>query len=190
MINDYSKDVSTFFRVLQRHYQAFLDMMCWQITTRSEFDRLVGTDPATLTDLERAARFFYLQRTSFGGKVNGRTFGTSPSEPGRFNIVKLAPLLEDVHERLSGVVIERLSYQAFIPRYDREGTLFYLDPPYWGNENDYGEGLFGRGDFEQMAELLAGIKGRFILSINDRPEVRDVFKEFTLQPVSLTYTVG
>lgn len=56
-------------------------MMRWQLTTRAEFERLVRTDPETLTDFERAARFYYLQRTAFGGKVSGRTFGTSVQRP-------------------------------------------------------------------------------------------------------------
>lgn len=76
VINDWSRDVATFFRVLQRHYVAFLEMMKFQLTTRSEFERLSKTDPDTLTDLERAARFLYLQRVAYGGKVDGRTSGS------------------------------------------------------------------------------------------------------------------
>ncbi len=41
-INDASQDVATFFRVLQRHYQAFLDMLKWQVTSRAEFARLAA----------------------------------------------------------------------------------------------------------------------------------------------------
>src|SRR6202000_1901689 len=74
-INDMSRDVAGLFRILQRHYQAFMDMLKWQGTRRGEFQRLAAQDPDTLTDLERAARFLYLQRLSFGGKVAGRTFG-------------------------------------------------------------------------------------------------------------------
>ena len=55
-----------------------------------------------LTDLERAARFIYLQRTAFGGKVDGRHFGVSPDRPGRFDITQLRPMLEDLHQRLAG----------------------------------------------------------------------------------------
>lgn len=130
VINDLSTDVATLFRVLQRHYQALMDMLRWQITSREEFQRLLAMAPDTLTDLERAARFLYLQRLAFGGKVQGRNFGVSVGLPGRFDVGKLGPLLEAVHERLAGVVIERLPYHQLLPRYDRPGTLFYLDPPY------------------------------------------------------------
>ncbi|HAU29789.1 MAG TPA: DNA methyltransferase [Rhodospirillaceae bacterium] len=190
VINDLNREVATFFRVLQRHYVAFLDMMKFQLTTRYEFERLSATDPNTLTDLERAARFLYLQKTAFGGKVAGQNFGITPSSPGRFNVTRLGPMLEDLHLRLAGVVIECLPYQDFIKRYDRPGTLFYLDPPYWGCENDYGKGLFDRLDFDHMATQLGAIQGKFILSINDRPEVRRVFKGFTIEEVDTTYTIA
>jgi DNA adenine methylase len=189
VINDYSRDVSTFFRVLQRHYQAFLDMIRWQLTTRADFERLLATDPDTLTDLERSARFLYLQRAAFGGKVAGRTFGVAPGAGGRFDITKLVPMLEDVHSRLAGVVIEALPWQAFLERYDRPSTLFYLDPPYYGSEGDYGP-LFDRSQFEQLAESLRRREGRFILSINDHPEVRRIFDGFTMEAVQTTYSVG
>jgi DNA adenine methylase len=190
VINDWSDDVSTFFRILQRHYTAFMDMLRYQLTTRARFEQLRDTDPATLTDLERAARFLYLQRLAFGGKVAGRNFGVAPSNSARFDITKLAPLLEELHERLAPVVIERLPFSKFIASYDRLGTLFYLDPPYFGCERDYGDGMFCRDDFALMADQLRGIKGRFILSINDTPEIRETFSGFNFEEVPTTYQVG
>jgi DNA adenine methylase len=187
VINDFNRDVATFFRILQRHYAAFLGMMNFQLTTRAEFERLKATAPETLTDLERAARFLYLQRTAFGGKVSGRNFGVDPGVGAPFNVTKLAPLLDELHERLAGVTIECLPYDGFIRRYDRPGTLFYLDPPYWGSEDYYGKGMFSKADFERLAEILAGIKGRFLLSINDVPPVRRIFGAFKLRPVRLHY---
>ena len=175
VINDRGRDIANLFRILQRHYPQFLDTLRFQLTTRAEFLRLVQVDPDTLTDLERAARFLYLQRTAFGGKVSGRNFGVARERPARFNLTTLEPMLEDLHSRLAGVVIECLDWSDFIPRYDSEGTLFYLDPPYWGCEDDYGKAMFERADFQRMTQLLAGIKGRFILSLNDLPEVRETF---------------
>ena len=167
-----------------------MDMLRWQITSRSEFERLLASAPGALTDLERAARFLYLQRTAFGGKVNGRTFGVSVIQGVRFDVVKLGSILEDVHERLTGVVIERLPWADFLRRYDRPQTLFYLDPPYFGNEGDYDPGVFAAADFEKMADLLAGLSGHFLLSLNDHPEVRRLFRSFQIEAVSTTYTLS
>ncbi len=189
VINDASRDVATFFRVLQRHFQALVDMMHWQLTTRAEFHRLIATVPDTLTDLERSARFFYLQRSGFGGKVKGRTFGTSAVRGGAFDITRIVPHLEELHARLAGVTIECLPYADFIVRYDRPTTLFYLDPPYVGYEKEY-EGGFNRDDFARLAELLARLQGHFILSLNDHPFVRKCFAGFSLSRVPITYTAG
>ena len=99
-------------------------------------------------------------------------------------------MLEDLHSRLAGVTIECLDWSAFIPRYDSAETLFYLDPPYWGCEDDYGKAMFARADFQRMAQQLAGIKGRFMLSLNDLPEVRQTFAGFALTEVRTTYTIS
>lgn len=190
VINDYSRDVATLFRVLEHHYVSFMDELKWKLTSRAEFEKLVAAEAESLTDMQRAARFLYLQKTAFGGKISGRNFGVSPQSSARFDVTKLGAMLEDVHERLAGVTIECLDYKAFIKRYDHEGCLFYLDPPYFGCEEDYGKNMFSRAEFDVMAALLKGIKGRFILSINDTPEIREIFKDFHLSPVGVTYTVN
>jgi DNA adenine methylase len=190
VLNDISTDLVTLFRILQRHYVALMDMLRWQITSRAEFERLVKAEPDTLTDLERAARFLYLQRTAFGGKVNGRNFGVSPRSSARFDVVALGQVLEVVHDRLSGVVIERLPFADLIRRYDRPETLFYLDPPYWGCETDYGVGVFSRPDFERLATILRDLQGCFLLSLNDTPGVRQVFSGFQIDAVETVYSIG
>ncbi|MGH1577691.1 DNA adenine methylase [Planktotalea sp.] len=189
-INDAGRDVYNLFRVLQEHYVAFLDMLRFQITTQANFIRLTKVDPETLTDLQRAARFLYLQRTAFGGKPSGQNFGVATDRPARFNLTTLESDLEALHERLSGVTIMCVDYSNFIARMDRKHTLFYLDPPYWGCENDYGKALFERADFERLAEQLKGIKGRFVMSINDVPEIRETFAAFHMSEVSTTYTIA
>jgi len=143
-----------------------------------------------LTDLERAARFLYLQRTCFGGKVRGRNFGVSVGEPAAFNVTRLIPLLDELHERLAGVMIECLSWEDFLPRYDRPETLFYLDPPYWGSEDYYGKDVFVRDDFARLADTLRGLQGKWILSINDVPEIREMFAYAKIEQVNLTYTLA
>lgn len=188
VVNDLNRDVATLFRVLQWHYVPLMDILRWQLTTRADFERLVAANPDSLTDLHRASRFLYLQRTAFGGKVSGRNFGVSLRRA-RFDVQQLGGMLEDVHARLSRVVIECLPWQDVLRRYDSERTLFYLDPPYWGNERDY-NAAFSRDQFAEMAERLATIKGRFVLSLNDRPEVREVFSAFRIEAVKVSYSVS
>ena len=190
VINDLSGDVATLYRVLQEHYPYFIDMLRWRISSRSEFERLLSIPAERLTDLQRAARFLYLQRLAFGGKVAGRSFGVSKGTPGRFDITKLEPMLADINERLAGVVVEQLPYADVIRLYDSQSTLFYLDPPYWGCEKDYGRDAFERADFERLADLLAGIAGSFILSINDTDGAREVFARFDIETVETTWTIG
>ncbi|NJR20670.1 MAG: DNA adenine methylase [Hyphomonadaceae bacterium] len=144
VINDRNGEVANLFRILQRHYIQLLDVMRFGLTTRAEFQRLVATDPATLTDLERAARFIYLQRTAFGGKPTSQHFGVSAGRPGRFDLTKAdANAGRRAHPHGRGHHRMFWIGEAFIPRYDRIATLFYLDPPYWGCEGDYGKNLFG-----------------------------------------------
>ncbi len=83
-----------------------------------------------------------------------------------------------------------MDFAAFIDRIDRPGVLFYLDPPYYGCEDDYGRELFSRARFDELAEQLARLKGRFILSLNDRPEVREIFGQFEITEVKTTYSIA
>lgn len=189
VINDLNGEIINLFRILQRHYPQFIDCMKFQVSSRREFERLRACDAGALTDLERAARFLYLQRHAFAGQQGG-VFGVSPDRPARFDLSQLEPMLADVHDRLSGVTFENLDWSDFITRYDRAETLFYLDPPYFGGENDYGKGMFQRADFERMASLLAGIEGAFLMSINDTPEIREWFAGFIIDEVRLSYTVS
>lgn len=190
IINDYSREVSNFFRQLQNHYVCFVETIRWQLTTRDGFERLIDAELRSLTELQRAARFIYILKTGFGGRITSRSFGVDTTGSGRFDITTLVPELERLHTRLAGVTIECLNYDDFIARYDRPHTLFYLDPPYWGCENDYGKDLFARSDFEKLATQLAGIKGKFILSLNDTPEVREIFKAFPIESVKTSYSIA
>lgn len=187
VINDRSGEVVNLFRILQRHYHAFEDIIRFSISSRDEFERLKKTDTSALTDIERALRFLYLQSLAFGGRVNSPTFGVRAGQSARFNHSRLRDNLEAICHRLSAVTVENLDYLECIRRYDNKTALFYLDPPYWGTEDSYGKELFDRSEYEVMAEQLSQIKGAFILSINDVPEIRNIFKNFKMKSVDVTY---
>jgi DNA adenine methylase len=125
---------------------------------------------------------------AFGGKVSGHNFGTATTAPPRLNLARLEEELSAAHLRLARTYIEHLPWAECVRRYDREHTLFYLDPPYWGTEG-YGVD-FGLEQYAQMAALARSIKGHMLISVNDIPEMRLVFDGLTIESAEVTYTVG
>ena len=190
IINDRSGEVFNFFRILQRHYPQLMDILRFQLASRQEFERLRASDPRGLTDLERAARFIYLQKLSFAGRVRGQSFGISKNSPSRLNVSNLSTMLKCVHERLAGVIVENLDWLEVLKRYDSTSALFYIDPPYRGHEDDYGADMFGSDQFEILANQLARLKGRFILSLNDDPFIRTTCRGFSMQELDVEYTAS
>lgn len=190
VLNDANKDLITLYRVLQHHLEEFVRYFKWALVSRDEFERLKTVEPDTMTDIQRSARFFYLQKLCFGGRPDGRTFGGSATSKPRLNLLKIEQDLSDAHIRLSRVMVECLPYSEVIQRYDRDETFFFVDPPYYKCESYYGKGMFERDDFTHLAKQLAGIKGKFLLTINDLPETREIFKDFRQSKVSVRCSVS
>lgn len=190
IINDINGELITLYRCVKHHLPALVEQFRWMLIARDEFDRFMATPADTLTDIQRSARFYYLSKSAFGARVRSPTFGIAATAAPRLNLLRLEEDLSEAHLRLSRVFIESKPYQDIIARFDKPGTLFYVDPPYWGCENDYGKDLFSRDDFTTLAALLDKVKGKFILSLNDTPGVREVFGAFNLEKVKTRYSVG
>ncbi|MBC7162686.1 MAG: DNA adenine methylase [Immundisolibacter sp.] len=188
VLNDINGELVTLYRVVKHHLDEFVRQFRWQLVAREEFERLLASAPATLTDIQRAARFLFLQKTSFGAKVSGQTFGTDAGSPPRINLLRLEEDLSAAHLRLARVTIEHLPWDACVARYDRPGTFFFCDPPYWQTE---GYGVpFGLDQYQALARTLRSLKGRALLTINDHPDMREVFAGFRQRRLTTRYTIG
>ena len=116
--------------------------------------------------------------------------GISAVNPSRFNPLKVREEIDVAHRRLAMVTIEHLPYADLIARYDRPATFFYIDPPYWDCEDFYGKGIFAKGDFADLAVQLGGIQGQFLMSINETPQIRDIFGAFRIDAVTTSYSIA
>ncbi len=190
VVNDRNEDVVNLFRMTREHPDELGRQFDLAVASRAAFDRLVRGQPDELTDIQRAARFAYLQALAFGGKIAHTPGDFGASRQPRFSAARMRRLIARAHRRLDGVTIECLDWTDFLRRYDRPDTLFYLDPPYWGHEADYGRGLFSRADFARLAERLDGLKGRFLLSLGDRPEIRELFAWAAIERVETSHAVN
>lgn len=188
VLNDTHRELVHLYRVVAHHLDEFVRQFRWALTSREMFRWAQLQDVDTLTDIQRAARFYYLQKLSFGGKVSGQHFGTGHTSPKGINLLRLEEDLSAAHLRLNRVVIEHLPWQDCIARYDAPHTLFLLDPPYWQTEG-YG-GAFPIEEYDQLAEMMGRMKGRAILTINDHPEMRSRFDRFAGRSVRISYTLN
>ena len=194
IINDVNGEIVNLYRILRDHPAALEAEFDLCLSARAEWERLLKVPPDTLTDIRRAARWAFLQKLAYGGTpahlaVRG-DFAPSALEWSRLRSESMVAAIRMAHDRLQGVHVECLDWRNFVPRYDRAGTLFYIDPPYPGHEADYGKGVFAPDDFERMAEMLRGIKGRFLMSIGDTERIRDLFAWATVEQVPTKYTMA
>jgi DNA adenine methylase len=186
VLNDLDGEIVNFFRVCQQHYEELLRYFRFCVVGRKWFELLKATDPSTLTDVQRAARHLYLLKNCFASLVRNPVYHRNVIQPPGFNLESLPQLIEKAHKRLERVQLECASYEEILRRFDRPTTLFFLDPPYWGRKlYRYN---FNEADFEKLGERLNNIRGKFVLSLNDVPEIRDLFRPFHIKEVELHYT--
>lgn len=189
VINDINDDLINLYRILKFHFDAFLQEFEYQLFSRTAFNEMRKNDRG-LTDIQRAAKFYYLLRAAFGCQLDG-SFSYSRDRKSRLKLGEdLKAHLASIHERLQGVTIENNSYDYILKRMDAPETLFYLDPPYWDCENVYGKGIWSKQDFYDLKDKLDKIQGKFILSLNDTPEVRELFKGYKMTHKKIRWSVN
>lgn len=186
VLNDLDGELINFYRVIQRHYEELIRYMRFTIVSRTFFDLLKAANVGQLTDIQRAARMLYLQKTSYAGRVTRQNFRTGIVQPPGLNPERIPELIEETHRRLARVLLECLPYEKVLAKYDSPATCFYVDPPYF--EVKHYKFNLDPEDFRTLAERLGAIKGSFVLSLNDVPEVRAIFGAFRIRSIEMPYT--
>ena len=174
--NDFNSDVVNLFRCVKFHRSELQRELQWYLNSREFFEDFKEQNTVRgMTDIQRAARFFMLIKTSYG--ADKKSYGCVKK-----SILNTIKYLESIQKRLENVVVEHQDFETLIKHYNNEKTLFYLDPPYHGTEKYYTG--FDDADHIRLKQCLKGIKGYFILSYNDDKFIRDLYKEYTIIEVS------
>lgn len=120
-----------------------------------------------LYDVKRAAAFFRLIYYSF--RSSGKSYGGQGGD-----LFSMVDVLLKCSRRLAKVRIQNMDFEKLILQYDHPDTVFYLDPPYYKTEKMY-DVTFGEGDHQRLQKVLSSIQGRYLLSYNDSPYIRDLY---------------
>ena len=169
VFNDIDGELINLYRCIKYHPEALQKELEYMLVSRELF--CVNRDRSLkgLTDIQRAARYFYIIKVSFGADKD--SFGCSKK-----NLINAVEYLSKVTERLKNVVIENKDFADLIKVYDRPKALFYCDPPYYKTERYYTAVEFGREQHIQLRDILSNIKGKFLLSYNDCNFIRQLYK--------------
>ena len=139
-------------------------------------------------ELEKAFRYYYLNRTSYSGKMISASWGYREKRsipPDRWSEV-----VEPAHEKLSGTKITNLDFEKLIAKPSKNKVLIYVDPPYFLplKKKHYTNG-FTKEDHLRLMKLLMKTDHSFILSYEDCPEVRELYSWANIYELAFPYRV-
>lgn len=185
VINDIDKELINLFRMIKYHSPEIERQLEYEFSGRDIFEEYKNYNIDHLTEIHRAVRFLYLISQSFASKLGVYGYGTT-SRPRPQIFYK--NVLGDIKERLRNTYVENLSFEKIIDKYDRPHTLFFADPPYF-ETCGYGT-KFGEQEHLLLRDKLKNIDGKFLLTINDHPEVRKWYEGFNFKEVEVAYTIN
>ena len=188
VINDKNDDIINLFNVVKNKPEEFYESFRYTFSARTTFYQLVQQDPSTLTDVQRAFRFFYIQRHAINGIQGRYSFRTSRGSKQTVNYNTLKRLIDTVYERIKDVKIENLDFREVFKSYDHKRNFFYLDPPYHEERHSQGkkceyQHTFTYKDFTDLKDCCTKMQGKFLMSLNNTPYIRELFSDFIIKSI-------
>ena len=164
--------LTNLYRCVREKPDLLMGSLRYVLNAREDFDRArLALRRKRTTSVQRAAWFYQIIRQSYASALT--SFGNQPHD-----LWADFPLIEQAHRRLARVVIENKDFEKLIRHYDRPESLFYCDPPYHCTEGYYsniGEDGFTEKDHIRLRDALMSIQGKFLLSYNDDPFIRELY---------------
>lgn len=185
VVNDIDKELINLFRTIKYHAPEIDRLLEYEFSGRDIFEEYKNCTLEYMTEIHRAIRFLYLITQSFGGKGNNYGYGTT-TRPGQQ--IFYNDMLLKLRDRLKNTYVENLSFEKIIDKYDREHSFFFCDPPYI-ETCDYGN-KFKEEEHRELSDKLKNLKGKFLLTINDHPLSRELYKDFNIKEVQVNYSVS
>lgn len=172
VFNDFNSNLVNLYRCVRDNPAKLKYKLRYVLNSREDFRWLVFLHKKGIftrfQDYDRAAKFYQLIRYSYGSALE--SFASQPH-----SIWNDFPLIDMASRRLQKVIIENQDFEVLIKHYDSLGSFFYCDPPYYATESYYKDVGFTKNDHVRLRDTLSKIKGKFLVSYNDCPEIRELW---------------
>ena len=187
VVNDFNSDLINLHRTIKNNPRLLSKYLNHLFVSREIFDDIKHGKYKPKNRVERAALYYYRLQMSFGAKGDNFAMSAKSRKPKNIyqDFLKWS-------QRLKMVTIENMDFEKLIKNYDRAESFFYCDPPYVSTESYYKNiKTFDLDDHKRLYLALKQIEGKFLLSYNDTPFIRDLYKDFNIvESGEIEYTLG
>ena len=170
--NDFNSNLANLYRCVRDKPNKLKYKLKYCLNSREDFNYLASLHKRGLfsrfRDVDRAASFYQMICYSYASGLD--SFGSQP-----YSMWSRFPMIDLASSRLQKVVIENKDFEKLIRQYDRPVSFFYCDPPYFATENYYKDVDFTTKDHLRLRDSLLRCEGKFLLSYNDCPEIREIW---------------
>lgn len=185
VINDINGELVNLFRMTKYHSEEIQRLLDYEISARDQFEYYKNIDLNSQTEIQRAIIFLYKSSQSFAAMGAHYGYKTKGKPNSALNNKEI---LNTIKHRLSNTFVENQSFEELIKKYDRKHSFFFCDPPYY--ETKGYESFFGKEEHIKLRDMLSNIEGKFLVTINDHPEVRKWYSEFNIEETKVQYSVA
>lgn len=167
IINDLDKTLIGAYKVLKKGVSIPEDYLDISLDKKQKiYDKSIKTEKDKLINE-------LLNCSTFGSKGKGKIYKNT------MYINKLSQL-DEYKQFMKNTTILNQDYKKVIDKYDSKDTFFFIDPPYENSGDLYENSQF---NFEELRDKLLNINGLFLLTLNDSPNIRKIFKDFIIKPI-------
>lgn len=169
IINDKNKELIDMYKILKDTKENTFRKDLNSIPKQEQFLRT-----STTKDLDRLMKYILKYCNTFGSTGEGKLYkDTNPANKLKY--------LDRYKEHLKDVRIFNEDAIDVIKKYDNKNTFFFLHPPYEVS-TDYPDIQY---HYDKLSKLLRGLKGKFILLVNDEPFTRKLFNMFKISTIEI-----
>lgn len=186
-LNDIDSELMTCYRIMQDPVarEKMARELGAEIATKERWREVFESQPQD--DYETGKKYYYLNRTSFSGKLVSPAWGYRPKRslpPERWK-ERILPC----GEYLEGVTLTNRDFSEVI-RAEGDNVLLYVDPPYFlpPKHKHYRFG-FDLEDHIRLSEELKNTQHKFFLTYDDCKEIRSLYQWANIMPVEFFYRV-
>lgn len=169
--NDRDGRVANIFRQVKDNPDELADKFKWAINSRewwNDYNKHESSDP-----IEDAYRTLYVLALGRPER-NFDTFGWRLDNPNRID--DIIPRIYQIHKIVRNWIVENGDFKEVMQRYNKLGTFYYLDPPYYSStERKYYR--YNEISYYRLKHMLDEIKGYYVMNIDDTQQARDTFGE-------------